>query len=298
LPGGYLVIIPFEASETLAAALVRTANLVQYFGVMSTQIESQVDMLAAAAVIQAGNLIGFFAQYNPASVVTGGSLDLLRSGDLTQSRGLFYDDSSSGGINALLYQAAYASRALSTVFSGSNTTQSMQLKQLATIQPDQNITPTIEVEAQAAGADTYLSFAGFSACDTSGANDFFDNQYNLAWFKAALQVAYFNYLASATTKVPQTEAGMDGIKNVLRLVCLQGVNNGYLAPGSWNSAVTFGNPVLLIANIANFGFYIYSTPIAQQSQVNRAARAAPLVQIAVKLAGGINTGSIVVYVNP
>src|SRR5690242_17604835 len=61
LPGGYLVIIPFTVSETLAAAITRTKTLVQYFGVMTTQIESQVDMLAAAAVIQANQMIGFFA---------------------------------------------------------------------------------------------------------------------------------------------------------------------------------------------------------------------------------------------
>src|SRR6478609_346795 len=60
LPGGYLVIIPLEVSETLAAAITRTSDLVQYFGLMSTQIELEADMLAAAAVVQALNKIAFF----------------------------------------------------------------------------------------------------------------------------------------------------------------------------------------------------------------------------------------------
>lgn len=298
LPGGYLVVIPFESSETLAAAITRTAGLVQYFGVMSNQIEIQADMLAAAAVIQTLNKIAFFAQYDAATIASGGALDMLRTGSLTQSRGLFYDDSSSAGVNALNFQAAYASRGLSVVFSGSNTTLNMNLKQLATIQPDPNITQTLLTTAKTAGADCYVSLQGFPCVLSSGANDFFDEVYNLQAFAGALQIAYFNYLAGSATKIPQTETAMDGIKGALRVICDQYVTNQYLAPGVWNSPTTFGNQTDLIANVAQFGYYLYSTPIALQSQADRAGRAAPLVQIAAKEAGAINSGTVVVNVNP
>lgn len=294
LPGGYLVVIPFTSSELLAAAITRTKDLVQYFGVMAAQIEIEADMLAAAAVLQSLNKIGFFVQTDPTTIDPSGALDDLTTGGFTHSRGLFYDGTT---LAALEFQAAYAGRALSTVFSGSNTTQNMHLKQLATISPDPAITQTLLAKAITAGADTYPSIQGYPCVFTSGANSFFDQIYNLCWFAAALQVAGFNYLASAATKVPQTENGMDGLKGALRTVCNEAVSNQYLAPGTWQSSTTFGNQADFFANISQFGYYIYSSPIASQSQADRADRVAPLVQIAAKEAGAINSASVLVIVN-
>lgn len=295
LPGGYLVVIPFESSETLAAAITRTQDLVQYFGLMSTQIETESDLLAAAAVIQALNKIGFFVQTSSATIEPGGTLDLLATGGFTQSRGLFYGGTTQAALN---FQAAYASRGLSTVFSGSNTTLTMHLKQLAGIQPDPSMTQTLLNKAQDAGADCYVSLQGFSCVFCSGENSFFDQIYNLQAFAGALQVAGFNYLAAASTKIPQTENGMDGLKGAYRAVCDQFVSNQYLAPGQWNSPTTFGNQDDFFQNIRQFGYYIYSTPIALQSQADRASRSAPLVQIAAKEAGAIHSSTVLVIVNP
>lgn len=292
---GSLIVIPLEPSELLDAAITRTQGLVQYFGIMSTTIESQADMLAAAAVIQALNVIGFFVQRDSATIQSGGALDLLRTGGFTQSRGLYYG--ASNDTDALLMQAAYAGRALSVIFSGSNTTITMNLKNLATIQPDLSLTQTLQDDATAAGADTYPSIAGVPKILCAGANSFFDQVYNLQWFIGALQIAGFNYLAQSSTKVPQTENGMDGLKGAYRVICDQGVTNAYLAPGTWTNPVTFGNQADLIANILQTGYYIYSGPIALQSQTDRASRIAPLVQIAIKEAGAIQKSSVVVYVN-
>lgn len=294
LPGGYLVIIPYLSSETLAAAISRTSDTVQYFGVMSNAIESQVDMLAAAAVIQALNKIAFFVQTSGGSIAPAGSLDLLRSGGFTQSRGLFYSGATA---DALSFQAGYASRGLSTVFSGSNTTSTMNLKTLAGVPVDSGITQSQVNQAATAGVDIYPSLQGFSGVLSEGANSYFDAVYNLQWLASALQIAGFNYLASATTKIPQTEGGMDGLKGAYRAVMQQAVANGYLAPGTWNSATTFGNPVDLVTNVAQFGYYIYSSPIATQLQTDRAARKAPLIQIAAKAAGAIQSSTVVVTVN-
>jgi hypothetical protein len=294
LPGGYLIIIPLEVSETFVAALTRTQGLVSYFGAMTCQIESQVDMLAAGAFAQALPLMLFFVQTASASVDPSGSLDLLRTGGYTHSRGLYYDDISA---NALNYQAAYAGRNLSTVFQGSNTTQDPDLKQLALVQPDPNITPTILAAAKLAGADCYISINNYSCIQTSGANLFFDSVYNGLWFSIALQVAGFNYLAQTSTKVVQTQEGLDGLTGAFRVVCQQAITNRYAAPGAWNSSVTFGNQLALISNVAQFGYYIFALPIGLQSQLDRAARIAPLCQIAIKEAGSINSGSIIVNVN-
>lgn len=284
--------------ETWATAITRTKDLVQYFGLMVNQAVAEIgstDLLAAAAVVQALNKIAFAVSKTEADIQSGGMLDLLRTGGFTQTRGLYYGDSVPG--NCTVMMASYAGRALSTNFSGSNTTTIMHLKDLTGVQPDPTMTQTILNEALIAGADTYISLQGVSKVFTSGANKYFDQVYNLQWFVGALQVAGFNYLAQSSTKIPQTENGMDGLKGAYRNICEQGVTNQYGAPGSWNSSTTFGNQVNFLANISQRGYYIYSAPISQQSQTDRVARIAPLVQIAFKEAGAIQSSQVIVYVN-
>lgn len=284
-----------SAGESFATAITRTASLVQYFGLIANIVIGQVDMLAAAATVQALNKIVAFVSNDSASIETGGLLDLLRTGSLTQSRGLYYG--SVGVSDALTMMAAYMGRGLSVNFNGSNTTITLHLKDLAGIQPDPSMTQTLLTKALAAGADTYVSLQGVPKIFCSGQNQFFDQVYNLQWFVGALQVAGFNYLAQADTKVPQTEAGMDGLKNAYRSVCEQAKTNQYSAPGTWTSPTTFGVQVDFIQNIAQRGYYIYSSPIATQLQTARAARQAPLVQIALKEAGAIQSSTVIVYVN-
>lgn len=285
------------AGETIGAAVTRTKDLVQYFGLMVDQsltIIGQTDLLAAAAIIQPLNKIGFFVSINAADIAPGGMVDLLRTGGFTNTRGLFYG---STFLPAIEYMASYASLGLSTNFNGSNTTQTLHLKPLTGVQPDPSMTQTILNTAQAAGADVYISLQGVAAIFTSGANSFYDQIYNRQWFVGALQVAGFNFLAQASTKIPQTESGMDGLKGAYRTICQQAVTNQYSAPGAWNSSTTFGNPALLIQNIAQLGYYIFSSPIAQQLQTERAARNAPLIQIALKEAGAIQKSTVIVNIN-
>jgi hypothetical protein len=283
-----------SSAETLDVAINRTQGLIQYFGVMAAEVPSQVVMLAAAAVIQAMNKIAFFVSYTSADVAPGGMLDLLRSGSYTQSRGLFYGDVLATALN---FMAAYVGRALSVNFSGSNTTTSMHLKDLATIQPDPSMTQTLLSQCQAAGVDTYVNIQGVSKTFTSGKNSFFDRVYNQQWFVGAIQVAGFNALAQVSTKIPQTENGMNLLKAVYRLICQQAVANNYVAAGSWTLPQTFGVQEDFYNNISQVGFYIYSIPITQQSATDRASRVAPLVQIAIKEAGAIHSAGIIVNIN-
>lgn len=282
------------STETLDVAIARTANLVQYFGILSAEVQIQSIELAAAAVVQALNKIVFFVSNNTADFQPGGMLDMLRSGDFTKSRGLFY-----GGTvaQALVMMASYAAVGLSVNFNGSDTTITMHLKDLAGVQPDPVMTQTFLNQCQTAGVDVYISLQGAAKVFTSGANGFFDDVYNLQWLVGALQVAGFNYLAQTNTKIPQTEGGMTGLKNAYRQVCEQSVTNQYAAPGSWTSPTTFGNQADLYLNVAQRGYYIYSQPVSQQLPSVRSTRAAPLIQIALKTAGAIHSSSVIVNVN-
>lgn len=291
-----LAIAETAEGETIAEAITRTSSLVQYFGLMATEIESQVDMLAAAAVVQALNKIYFVVSKTAADADPAGKLDLLRSGGFTQTRGLLYIYNGLE-IDALVMMASYAGRALSTNFNGARTTQTMHLKDLSGVQPDSGVTQTILTKCATAGVDVYVSIQGVSKVFCSGGNEFFDDIYNLQWLVGALSVAGFNVLATVSTKVPQTENGLSLLKSAYRKVLESGITNGYLAPGTWNSPTTFGNSADLLDNVTQRGYYLYTLPIAQQSTADREARNAPLVQIAAKYAGANHSSSVVVNIN-
>jgi hypothetical protein len=293
-----------SSAETLDVAIARTAGLIQYFGILSAEVELQAVGLAAAAVVQTMNKMLFLTSFTQADVASGGYFDLIRSGGFTQTRCLpyFETNSSSQPTTSLGYAAAYAALLLSVNFNGSLTAINMNLKSLTGVQPDPSTSPTLLNLCQSAGADVYFAFAvpqgtiGKVIC--SGANDYSDNQFNLQWLVTSCGVSGFNYLAQTSTKVPQTEAGMTGFKGSQRVVCEQAVTNGFLAPGTWTNPTTFGNQTLFYQNIAQRGYYIFSSPISQQLPTVRAARQSPLIQIAIQYAGAVNKGSAVIYVNP
>jgi len=287
------------AGETIAAAITRTYGLVPYFGMLSTIIPDQADTLAAAAVAQPLLLMPFFPSRETADIAPGGTLDLLRTGGFSQSRGLYYGASAgvASDTNTLTMAAAYAGRGLCVDFQGSDTTITMNLATLETIQPDSTMTLDIYNSAKTAGVDVYASIQGSPSVISNGANFFFDDVYNGLWFKSDLAINGFNFLKETNTKIPQTEQGMDGLKGAYQVSCNTANTNGYLAPGTWDIAVPFGNQQNFLNAISQFGFYIYSTPISQQAPSVRATRAAPLVQIAGKTAGAIQSSSVIVTIN-
>ena len=283
------------ASETLAAAITRTEAVVQYFGLMATLKLSEADLLAAAAVIQPLNKIGFFGSNEAIDLDPSEKFDLVRSASFYKTRCLFYGDNDVSKLIVMV--ASYAGRALSTNFNGSNTTQSMHLKDLSGVVADATMTQTLLNKALAAGVDTYISIQGVSKTFTSGLNRFFDDVYNLQWFIGSIQIAGFNVLAQTSTKIAQTENGVDSLKSAYRKVCEQAVTNQFLAPNSWTSPNTFGVQADFFANILERGYYIYSLPVALQLPSARENRDAPIVQIAVKYAGSIHSSDVIVNIN-
>jgi hypothetical protein len=130
------------------------------------------------------------------------------------------------------------------------------------------------------------------------ANLYFDQITNQLWFVNSIQREVFNVLATTSTKVPQTEAGLEIITKAIRGVCNQGVTNGFAAPGTWNSPDTFGNIDDFYRNITEFGYYIYHLPVSEQAQSERENRQAPVYMIAAKEAGAVHSGNILIYINP
>ncbi len=294
---GVLVVWPMGANDTIVTAMSAAIQDVFYGGVIfGGYTPSDAEITAGAAFAQTNKRILFCPRSLTTSVQGGGVLANIQAASQTYARGLLY---TLGTLEARLMAAAYAGRAMSVNFNGSNTTLTMQLKDLVNVLPDSGINQTILTTCESAGADVFIQTAqNLAKVVSTGGNDYFDNVDNLLWLQYALQVAAFNALATTSTKVPQTEPGIQTIKNALILVLEQAVTNGFVAPGAWNSSETFGNPDDLRRNILDVGWFIYSQPVNQQSQTQRVARVAPLIQIAIKFAGAVQSVNIIVNVNP
>lgn len=295
---GYLAIIPLISGDSgsYLAAIERTVSLVYYFGIILDVSAHTIagSFPALATYIQTQDKMLVVASDTASDFQSSGIFFNVQQAAQNQVQCFYYKDTTASDTPA--FAAAVASRGFSTNWEGSLTAQTLNGKTIVGFLPDQTLTQTYLTQTQTAGVGVYASFGGDPILYTSGANGWFDQIYGQFWLKFALQVAGFDYLIPTSTKIPQTEIGMTGLKNAYLAVCAQGVSNGFMAAGAWTGPAPFGNSSDLIRCIADIGYYIYSLPVALQSQVDRNARKAPVVQIAVKLAGAIQSSQVIVQV--
>lgn len=301
--GGSLIIFPMQSGDTLADVIAAGILVVFFGGAMwAGYTPNDAEVLAASTAVQSIQGVKLFASSYLASslTTTTGLFWKITDAEERHTRCFLYIVGGSA-LEARLAMAAYAGRALSTNFDGVNTTITMHGKTLIGVTSDTSITSTILANCKTVGVDVYPSVGGgaqyLGKVFCTAGNDYFDNVYNLDWLVSAIQVAGFNALTQTSTKLPQTEVGMGQLKAAYNTVLGQAVTNGFVAPGVWNSPELFGNPNDLRRCVLNTGYYMYSQPVNQQSQVSREARQAPLVQIAIKFAGAVQSSAVVVSVN-
>lgn len=301
---GSLIISPMQSGDLLKDVIPALLPIIFFGGALWAGYSPlDAEVIAASTACQSLRVKLFASGFATTDLTTTtGLFWKITNASEKHTRCLLYITSTSpSALKARKMAAAYAGRAMSVNFNGSNTTASMHGKTLVGITADNAITQAILTSCEAVGVDVYPSVGGgaqyVGKVFSTGFNDFFDNVYNLDWLVFALQVAGFNALTTTGTKLPQTEPGMAILKSAYIQVLQQAIANGFIAPGAWNSPELFGNPSDLIRNILNIGYYIYSQPVNQQTQAARAARQAPLVQIAIKFAGAIHSSSVVVSVN-
>ncbi|MGL5113575.1 MAG: DUF3383 family protein [Flavobacterium sp.] len=277
-----------SSGETVAEALIRVGALVSFVGFI-TNLQIEDDLVEeTAAVVQPLNYIWIHTFASTTDMA--GIINTCGLASYSKSRFGLY---TSNLEDANLFRAAYLGGRFSVDFSASSTFSTPFLKQIVGLAPDSGITQNVYNLSQTYGTFTYDNF-GYAGLSNPRFNSggiigkYFDEVYGDQWLVFSLAVAGFNTLAGTTTRIPQTEAGMDSIKANLIKILNQGVRVGFMATGlTWNSSNTFGDPATLVASVKAVGYYIYSLPIAEQSQIDRAARIAPTIQIAVKRAGGI-----------
>lgn len=124
--------------------------------------------------------------------------------------------------------------------------------------------------------------------------DYIDERIGADWLQNRIQTDCYNLLHTTSTKVPQTNAGMNLIKTVIAAACTVAVENGLFAPGQW-----LGPNVGLLKTFDTLpgGFYIFAPDVATQSQADRAARISVPFQVCCKLAGAVHIISISVLLD-
>lgn len=124
---------------------------------------------------------------------------------------------------------------------------------------------------------------------------FFDERHSLDWLQNNIQVKLFNLLYTSPTKIPQTDPGVHILTTGVESAMVDGINNGMIAPGQWNSSYIFGQ--LQVGQFLDKGYYVWAPSVNTQDESIRAQRIAPTIQAAVKLAGAVHFANCVVSVN-
>lgn len=194
-----------------------------------------------------------------------------------------------------LLAASYMARTHTVNFNAENSAITMNLKELNV--PAESYSQTEIDAAKRVGLSLYTTIKNTPVVLSSNANTPVDNVYNLIAFIDAVQVGNFNTLKGTGTKVPQTTSGVNTVVAGNEKVCRQFVRAGVFAPGTWSSPDRFGNFDTFNRNIEQFGFYVLAGPLRDQPQVDRQNRKSPVIQMAVKNAGAIETIDVIINFN-
>jgi hypothetical protein len=294
--GTALNLVAGFALETPVACAARLANAsAAWYGLMfQASVQPTVDQnLAVAGFIEALDLTRIFGVtiIDPSvlsSAVTDDMASQLKDGAYRQS---FCQYSQ----NAYAI-ASFFGRAFSVNFNANRSTITLMFKQEPGV-TGEDLTESQSLVLKDKRCNVFVDYVNDTVIIQYGVMSgpaFFDEIHGLDWLQNAIQTACYNVLYTSATKIPQTDAGVNTLVNAINGVCDAAVNNGLVAPGVWN-ADGFGQ--LNTGDYLKTGYYIYAQPIALQSQSDRETRAAPPIQLAVKLAGAIQSLDVIVNVN-
>lgn len=186
-------------------------------------------------------------------------------------------------------------RAFTVNFEGSNTTLTMKFKVEPGVIPE-TLSGSEADTLASKRINTYVNYNNGAAITQEGVMSgraYFDEMHGLDWLSNRVQNDLFNVLYTAP-KIPQTNSGIHVLTTTCDASMSQGFTNGLIAPGVWN-APGFGE--LNQGDTLHSGWYTFANNVDTQDQADREARIAPLIQIAVKLAGAVHFVDVLINVN-
>jgi len=277
-------------SKDAAVTEVLSSNPFRSFMFIDTPIDAERESLAALA--QANNIISadVFSDASYLEINSANTVWKIKLAGQTNYR-MFYSKS-----NDRKLALGNLSRLQTVLFTGSNTANTGNLKDIVGSVPD-SYTASEVLKAYNVGLDIYGTIKNLPVMLTSPANDYFDNVYNLIAYIDALEIDTFNVLKGSTTKLPQTQRGMNVLVDAIEKTTQGFVNAGVFAKGTWSSPEVFGDETTLRNEISAKGYYVFANSLSDQAQADRQNRIAPPIQIAVKNAGAIHKVNLIVNFN-
>lgn len=190
---------------------------------------------------------------------------------------------------ALMVQAG------STMWTGTNTAQTMKFKKQTVNQVDENIDTPMANKADRLGINYYASFDGLPMLAegrTLGSSVFFiDSTTFRDELESVAKVNLATFFASRN-KVPQDDEGQTQVINVLNATFEQFVDAGAIGKGlRWNGE---GFGLLSTGDILPNGYYTYSQNFTKQAQSERELRKGMPIQCAVKESGAIHELDVII----
>ncbi|AHX12940.1 hypothetical protein CH75_06515 [Dyella jiangningensis] len=282
------------AAESLLAAVQACVPYGDWYGLTVADTSPQTsDHLAVAGYIEASSpsrIYGVTTQ-DP-TVLTTANTDVA-----SQLQALLYKRTFTQYSSSSPYAAASAyGRAFTVDFTANKSTITLKFKQEPGVAAE-TLNETQAATLKSKNCNVFVNYNNSTAIIQEGvmANGyFFDEVFGLDWQQNDMQTAVYNALYTSPTKIPQTDAGINQLVAAIEGSAERGVNNGLVAPGVWN-APGFG--ALSNGQTLAKGYYVYAPPISSQSQADRAARKAPTIQVALKLAGAVHFANVIVNVN-
>lgn len=293
-PGAYLA--NGIAAETALAAvqLFDDQFAGQWYG-LAVPSSSATDFAAIAAYLEADTNIPHFQEFTSQDancLLASSTTDVMYLAKLaayTRSAIQYSSTSVYAMISAL-------AKILTTDWEGSGTTITLMFKTEPLITPE-NLSTTQANAIDGKNGNVYASYNDGSANFQTGitpSGQYIDTVIGCDWLRLAIQTACYDYMRQVP-KVPQTDSGMHSLATVIESVCDKAVNNGLAAPGVWTGP-SFGQ--LKTGQTLAKGYYVYCPPISSQSAADRQARKSVPIQVALKLAGAVQSVDVLIDVNP
>lgn len=288
----------YEANGIAAESAVAAVTLIdglstQWYALMVASVSAiNNDHLAIAAYIEGTFHIYGVSTTDPNAISSVATTDIgYQLEQLKYKRTLAHYSSSDPYAVASLF-----GREFTVDFQGNNTVINLMYK----IEPGiaaENLTDTQADTLIAKRYNFFVNYNNGTAILQNGVMSgpfYIDEVHGTDALSNEIQVNVFNLLYTNPTKIPQTDAGIHQIVNVVEATCEAFVANGLLAPGTWS---TSGFGTLEQGDFLSKGYYVYATPVALQAQADRAARKSPPIQVAAKFAGAVDSVNVAITVN-
>jgi len=285
---------PGLGPETPVACLARVDGTGWYAATFAASVQpADTDYLACSGYIEATSDKHMFGITSGEAIM----LDPANTSDIASQASLadYMRTTIQYSITNPYAICSFFGRALTTNFNGSNTTITMKFKQEPGVFPE-FITATQASTLARKRANVLVEYNNGTAITQEGVMSglaYFDEIHGLDWLSNRIQNDLWNVLYQSP-KIPQTDPGVHVLVTTCDGGLSQGVTNGLIAPGYWN-APGFGE--LQQGQLLTSGWYTFAAPVGLQDQAIREQRIAPLIQIAVKLAGAVHFANVLINVN-